>query len=248
MLAATRTLLASLDPLPYPKRMNHLAEWARTAPDRAQVCADLRQHSPYERHLALVGAMVAQDADGIAGAARDPQPSIRAAALTAALRAGILTGDLADRPATDRRRVYRALRRRHAPFVADALIIEVRAQFGDEEAAALLPACGAETIRALLPDLEHALTLERLVRWHTGPLLDRVRERLAAATPELRGESGAVPPVRCCGVTRLRRSTCSNGTHPRSRCPVRWSPTRCLRHTTRVASPACSPRRAERPG
>ncbi|MGC3862386.1 hypothetical protein ACPSM1_19635 [Micromonospora chersina] len=200
VLAATRTLLASLDPLPYPKRMNRLAEWARTAPDRAQVCADLRQQGPYERHLALVAAMVAQDADGIAGAARDPQPSIRAAALTAALRAGILTGDLADRPATDRRRVYRALRRRYAPAVADALIIDVRTQFGDEEAAALLPACGAETVRALLPDLEHALNPERLVRRHTGPLLDRVRERLAAATPELRGRvwGGAAGAVLRC--------------------------------------------------
>ncbi|MGY0002385.1 hypothetical protein [Micromonospora sp. I033] len=200
VLAATRALLTSLDPLPYPKRMTRLAEWARTAPDRAQVCADLRQHGPYERHLALVAAMVTQDADGIAGAARDPQPSIRAAAFTAALRAGIPTGNLADRPATDRRRVYRALRRRCAPAVADALIIEVRAQFGDEEAAALLPACGADTVRALLPDLEHALNLERLVRWHPGPLLDRVGERLAAATPELRarvwsGAAGAV--LRC---------------------------------------------------
>ncbi|MGS2617459.1 hypothetical protein ACVCAH_23475 [Micromonospora sp. LZ34] len=87
----------------------------------------------------------------------------------------------------ERRRVYRALRRRYAPAVADALISEVRAQFGDEEAAALLPACGADTVRALLPDLEHALNLERLVRRHPGPLLDRIRERLAAAPPELRG-------------------------------------------------------------
>lgn len=200
VLAATRTLLTSLDPLPYPKRMKRLAEWARAAPDRAQVCADLRQQGPYERRLALVAAMVAQDAEGIAAAARDPQPSIRAAALTAALRSGIPVGDLADRPATDRRRIYRALRRRYAPAVADALIIEVRAQFGDEEAAALLPACGPDTVRALLPDLEHALNLERLVRWHLGPLLDRVRERLAAAPPELRGRvwgdaAGAV--LRC---------------------------------------------------
>lgn len=35
MLAATHTLLAPLDPLPYRGRMDRLAEWARTAPDRA---------------------------------------------------------------------------------------------------------------------------------------------------------------------------------------------------------------------
>ncbi|SCF21777.1 hypothetical protein GA0070558_15520 [Micromonospora haikouensis] len=183
--AVTRTLLTSLDPLPYGTRMNRLAQWARTTSDRVQVCAELREQGPYERHLALVAAMVAGDSDGIAVAARDLQPSIRGAALTAALRAGIPVGDITDRSAVERRRVYRALRRRRAPAVADTLIGEVRAQFGDDEAAALLPACGDATVRALLPDLEHALRLERLVRWHSGPLLDRVRERLAATPPEL---------------------------------------------------------------
>ncbi|HEX5595552.1 MAG TPA: hypothetical protein VFX61_05950 [Micromonosporaceae bacterium] len=200
VLAAIRSLLTSLDPLPYRRRMNRLAEWSRTAPDRTQVCADLREQGPYERHLALVAAMVARDVGGIAAVTRDPQPSIRSAALSAALRAGIPVGALADRPAMERRRVYRALRRRYTPAVADALIIEVRAHFGDEEAAALLPACGVETVRALLPDLEHAFNLERLVRWHPGPLLDRARERLAAAPPEQRARiwgdaAGAV--LRC---------------------------------------------------
>ena len=99
VLAATRTLLDSLDPLPYRKRMNRLAEWAQTAPDRAPVCADLREQGPYERHLALVAAMVARDTDGIAAATRDPQPSIRVTALTAALYAGIPASDHVDRSA-----------------------------------------------------------------------------------------------------------------------------------------------------
>ncbi|GIM89607.1 hypothetical protein Ato02nite_014000 [Paractinoplanes toevensis] len=187
MLAATRALLTSLDPLPYGERMSGLAAWARTDADRARVCADLRDQGPYERRLALVAAMVTQDRDGIAAAMRDAQPSIRGAALGAAVRAGIPVGDLVDRPVAERRQVYRVLRRRHSPAVADVLIIEVRAAFGDEEAAALLPACGADTVRALLPDLEHALDAERLVRWHSGPLLDRVRERLAAASAQARG-------------------------------------------------------------
>ncbi|MBQ1049220.1 hypothetical protein KBX50_12195 [Micromonospora sp. C51] len=195
VLTATHSLLASLDPLPYRARMNRLALWARVASDRVQVCADLREQGPYERHLALVAAMVAGDSDGIVAATRDPQPSIRGAALTAALRAGLPIGEFTDRPAMERRRIYRALRRRRAPGVADALIGKVRAQFGDDEAAALLPACSAATVRALLPELEHALRLERLVRWHSGPLLDRVRERFAAASPVMRqriwGEAAA---------------------------------------------------------
>ncbi|MEV4760040.1 hypothetical protein AB0J86_33760 [Micromonospora sp. NPDC049559] len=200
VLAATRTLLTSLEPLPYRERTNRLAEWARTAPDRDRVCADLREQGPYERRLALVAAVVTRDAEGIAAATRDPQPSIRGAAITAAVRAGIPVGDVTDRPATERRRVYRALRRGSAPALADSLVTEIRDQFGDEEAAALLPACGTDTVRALLPELEHALTLERLVRRHPGPLLDRVRERLAATPPELRGRiwGGAAGAVLRC--------------------------------------------------
>ncbi|SCG72672.1 hypothetical protein [Micromonospora humi] len=186
VLAPTRALLASLDPLPHPARMRHLADWARTAPDRGRVCADLREQGPYERHLALVAAMVVRDVDGLAAATHDPQPSLRGAALAAALRAGLPPGDLADRPAADRRQIYRTLRRRHAPAVADPLITEVRELFGDEEAAALLPACGADTVRASLPDLEHALNPARLVRRHPDALLARTRERLAAAPPEPR--------------------------------------------------------------
>lgn len=200
VLAATRALLTSLDPLAYRERTRRLAEWARLAPDRAAVCADLREQGPYERRLALIAAMVARDADGIGAATRDPLPSIRHAALAAALRAGALADDHADRPAAERRRIYRTLRRVRLPGVADALIAVVRAECGDEEAAALLPACGADTVRALLPELEHALNLERLVRHHPDPLLDRVRERLAAAPPESRariwgGAAGAV--LRC---------------------------------------------------
>lgn len=200
VLAATRALLMSLDPLPYRARVGRLTEWARIAADRAEVCADLREQGLYERHLALVAAMVVRDTGGIAAAVRDPHPSVRAAALAAALRAGVPAGDHVDRSAAERRRVYRVLRRGPVAGIADALIAEVRAVFGDEEAAALLPACGAETVRALLPDLEHAVVLERLVRRHPGPLLDRVRERLAAAPAEQRvriwgGAAGAV--LRC---------------------------------------------------
>ncbi|WP_030486985.1 hypothetical protein [Micromonospora chokoriensis] len=200
VLATTRDLLTSLDPLPYRKRLNLLADWAHTAADRAQVCTDLREQGPYERHLALVAAMVARDTDGIAAATRDQQPSIRNAALTAALRAGLPIGDITDRPALERRRIYRTLRRRYTPGIADALIGEVRAEFGDDEAAALLPACGPDTLRALLPELEHALDLERLVRWHPGPLLERIHERLAGAPPELRRHiwNGAAKAVLRC--------------------------------------------------
>ncbi|MFC4070904.1 hypothetical protein [Actinoplanes subglobosus] len=201
VLVATRDLLASLEPLTHRGRMNLLATWARVAPDRAQVCADLRGQGPYERMLALVAALVVADPAGVAEAGHDPQASIRAVALTAALRAGFPIGDHAARPAAERYLVYRTLRREPLPviggaviadaliadaLIADALIGGVRAEFGDEEAAALLPGCGTDTVRALLPELEHALSPGRLVRRHSGALLDRVGERLAAAPAERR--------------------------------------------------------------
>ncbi|MFE9873202.1 hypothetical protein ACFYON_21470 [Micromonospora sp. NPDC005686] len=186
VLKATRALLTSLDPLSHRDRTRRLVAWARTAPDRAQVCADLRERGTYERRLALLAALATQDTDAVLAATHDPEPSIGATALNAAVRAGVTPADLTDRPANARRRVYRGLRRRPAPAVADALIIGVRERFGDHEAAALLPACGPETVRTLLPDLEHALNPERLMRWHAGIVLARTGERLAAAPPESR--------------------------------------------------------------
>ncbi|AGL15789.1 hypothetical protein [Actinoplanes sp. N902-109] len=186
MLAATRALLTALDPLSYPARMRHLARWAATAPERAAVCAELRAGNAYERHLALTAAMVAGDAEGIRAATQDPQPSLRAAALVAALRTGTFVPAGIDLSAMERRRVYRTLRRLRAPEVADALLAPIRAAYGDEEAAALLPACSPDLVRDQLPDLEHALNPRRLVRRHAEPLLERAGQRLARAAPEHR--------------------------------------------------------------
>ncbi|MEU4428938.1 hypothetical protein AB0F81_50725, partial [Actinoplanes sp. NPDC024001] len=186
MLAATRELLDSLDPLPYRRRMASLAAWARTSPERAEVCADLRGRGAYERHLALTAAMVARDRDGIEEATRDPQPSIRLIAVDAVLRAGRLTGRLAGLAAVDRRRVYRTLRRIRAPHLADALIGEVRTHYGDFEAARVLPSCGPATVRALLPDLEMWVSLSALAARHPGIVLERTGQRLAEAVPEER--------------------------------------------------------------
>jgi hypothetical protein len=200
VLAATRDLLTVLDPLPYHQRIRRLAAWARSAPDRAEVCADLRGRGSYERQLALLAAAVTRDAEGLRAGIRDPQPSIRATALDAALRTGTPLPEVIALPAMERRRVYRTLRRLSAPDRADALISEVQASFGDGEAAALLPACGPATVRALLPELEPVLAPERLVRRHPGLLLERVTERLAGADAQERARiwsdaAGAV--LRC---------------------------------------------------
>ncbi|WP_030435854.1 hypothetical protein [Actinoplanes subtropicus] len=183
MLSATRHLLTSLDPLAHRERLRRLAGWARTAPDRAEVCADLRGLGGYERHLALIASMVVRDDAGFEAALADPRPSVRAAALSAAARAGLLGRVRPDLSAMERRRVYRQLRRLRAPESADALIGWVHAEFGDE-AGALLPACGEAVVRALLPELEHAIDAESVMRRHPGVFLERTGARLATAGPE----------------------------------------------------------------
>ncbi|MGX7671334.1 hypothetical protein [Plantactinospora sp. DSM 117369] len=186
VLASTRELLTSLDSLPYRQRLRHVAGWARESADRAEVCADLRGLGAYERHLALVASMVVRDAHGVEAALQDPQPSIKAVALGAAARAGLLRGAEVDLSAVERRRIYRLLRRLKASATADALVAGVRAEYGDDEAAAVLPACSAPVVRSLLPELEHAADIGALMRRHPGLVLERVEARLAAATPEVR--------------------------------------------------------------
>ena len=186
VLASTRELLSSLDSLPYRQRLRRVAGWARASADRVEVCIEMRGLGVYERHLALVAAMAAGDAQSVRAALRDDQPGIRAAAFGAAARAGLLGGVDLDLSAMDRRRVYRVLRRLPAPGAADALIAGVRAEYGDDEAAALLPACSEAVARSLLPALEHAADLEALMHRHPGVVLERAESRLAGAVPEVR--------------------------------------------------------------
>ncbi|GLW33075.1 hypothetical protein [Actinoplanes regularis] len=181
MPTTTGDLLAALDPLPYQRRMRHLAAWARTAPDRAEVCAELRAGGGYERQLALVAALVVDDRAAIDAATHDPLPNLRSAARTAALRAGRLPGRITELAAADRRRIYRTLRAAPVPALADALLGEVRAHFGDDEAAVLLPACGPSTVRESLPDLAYATRLVTIARRFPDVLADYATGVLAAA-------------------------------------------------------------------
>jgi hypothetical protein len=186
VLATTWELLTSVDPMSYRQRLRQVAGWARVSADRVEVCADLRGLGAYERHLALVASMVVGDAHGVEAAMRDPQPSIKAAALGAAARAGLLGKADLDLSAMERRRIYRLLRRLKASTTADALIIGVRAEHGDDEAAAVLPACSTAVVRSLLPELEHAAGMGALMRRHPGLVLERTEARLVVATPEVR--------------------------------------------------------------
>ncbi|GAA2379560.1 hypothetical protein [Dactylosporangium salmoneum] len=95
---------------------------------------------------------------------------------------------LADAPKDTRLKLYRAIRRRGRADLADAFVEEVRARYGGDEAATLLPTCGAAMVARLLPDLGHALGgLTALARRHPGLVLDLAARDLA----ELSGEERA---------------------------------------------------------
>ncbi|MBE1536043.1 hypothetical protein [Actinomadura algeriensis] len=68
---------------------------------------------------------------------------------------------LDDAPADLRRAFYRTLRHTGRAALADRLLPDVRARWGDREAAAPLPACSGAEVARWLPDLEHAVTAWR---------------------------------------------------------------------------------------
>ena len=68
------------------------------------------------------------------------------------------------------------------PGLADAVIDTVRARYGDREAAALLAACGAGTVRRLLPLLAYGkVSWKGIARRHGDVVLDHAAVMLAAA-------------------------------------------------------------------
>lgn len=177
----------ALEALPYPRRMRELSLRARRAagtPELRETLADLSARGPCERRTALHIALAARDLPYLERALAGPDMALRRAALRA-VRTLPVSDDAAaavldDAPADLRRALYRTLRHSRRAALADRLLPDVRARWGDREAAALLPACTSETVARLLPDLEHAVTAWRtLAGRHPGAFLARGRDQAA---------------------------------------------------------------------
>lgn len=185
-MISTAELLAQLDPLPYPDRMAALSRWAR-GPAGPAVLQALAAGSSHERFLALTATMII--GAPVTGFLQDPDPGIQALAVKHCLRTGAVTGDalvalVADAPAALRQVIYRTLRSGRLAACADTLIDAVMNRYGDAEAGRLLPSCGPDTARRVLPLLDHAVNLSLLARRHPELLLDHVESRLTAAGPD----------------------------------------------------------------
>ncbi|WP_433479385.1 HEAT repeat domain-containing protein [Spirillospora sp. CA-142024] len=167
-------------------------------PELRDVLAGLSAGGRYERRIALHMAMAARDLPYVEGVLAGPGMELRRAALRA-VRTLPVSDDAAaavldDAPAALRRAFYKMLRHSRRAALADRLLPEVRARWGDPEAAALLPACTGETVARLLPELEHAVTAWRaLATRHPAVFLARGRDR--AREPSFWRRCGAGLPA-----------------------------------------------------
>ncbi|MBC9730262.1 hypothetical protein [Streptomyces sp. TRM68367] len=162
-------LRTHFDPLPFPARMSALARYARalTSPAYETLCHALDTGDPDERHTALFLAVARRDLERVAEALTDPLLGRRAR--SAALRLPV-PEQAVERLALSeisavRQDTYRLLRLSRRKDLAARLLPTVRERHGAREAAALLPACPAETVTAWLPRVDAGpSTLNSLAR------------------------------------------------------------------------------------
>ncbi|MET9896750.1 hypothetical protein ABZZ47_42595 [Streptomyces sp. NPDC006465] len=183
------SLLNALDPLPYPQRMRELALRVREMDDPRPVLEELDARGPHERGIGIVAASVGRDAEWIADRIADPDAFVRGHALRVAESLHVpdsaYESALDDAPEAVRRELLRAIVTGRRTALADRLVDGLRSQWGDAEAARLLPGCTARTAGRLLPALFHAVTgWKTLAERHPGLLLD-VAEAELAALPEV---------------------------------------------------------------
>ncbi|MBN6051837.1 hypothetical protein JYK22_07805, partial [Nonomuraea sp. RK-328] len=186
-------LPARLEHLPYPLRMRALALHARRlagTPRLRGLLDELSAHDRYARRTALHLAMAARDLGHIEQVLAGPDLELRRAALRAVRTLPVpdaaVAAALQDAPTRLRLALYRTLAhaRRHA--LAESLLPEVHARWGDREAAALLPACGPATVARRLPGLAHAVTSWRaLAKRHARAVMAVADDELATGVHAL---------------------------------------------------------------
>ncbi|MFD4475553.1 hypothetical protein ACFWPU_05495 [Streptomyces sp. NPDC058471] len=191
---AARYLLSDLDPLPYPRRMREIAESARDFAGRGalrSVLEELESGGPYERQVAIMLACAGRDAEWTGARLADPDAFVRGHALRVAESHGVpdtaFEAALDDAPEAVRRQLLRAILAGHRTALADRVVDPLRQQWGDTEAARLLPGCSGPVVERLLPELFHSVRGWRpLARRHAGVLLDVAARELEALPEALR--------------------------------------------------------------
>ncbi|HST82714.1 MAG TPA: hypothetical protein VLL08_13355 [Kineosporiaceae bacterium] len=189
-MTTTVGLLHEIDQLAPAARIERVVSLARQlqATDPAglsTILADLLAGDAFGRRLAVLMAEVAGRSDVLRTAAADPDSAVAGQAL--------LSGQLPDAAIIEilqsgalqwRRLIYRRLRRDRRADLAVLMLPTVRERWGDEQAAALLPACDATTVAALLPELAYQVAnWTTLAARHPGVVTSFAETDLAGLDP-----------------------------------------------------------------
>ncbi|WEH19764.1 hypothetical protein [Streptomyces sp. VNUA24] len=187
MPTAAEELLAALEPLPFPARLTLTARTARRLADAGSLApflTELDGHGPHERRLAALAALVGRDAGFLAARLADPDPVVAGYARRAVRELPVpdeaVEAAYDDAPAVLRQRLARLLASGGRTALAERLVARLRAEWGDAEAARLLPACSTPFVARELPALSHAVDgWTRLAVRHPDPVLDHAERALA---------------------------------------------------------------------
>jgi hypothetical protein len=187
-VSTARHLLKDIDRLPYGPRQRMLATRARSLSRESlrALLDELHEHSTFARTVALHLAIAARDTEYVQRCLGAAEPAVVGRAIGAAVRLGVppaaFVALLPTLPTALRRTLYQVVRRRRVTALAEALLPEAGARFGDHEAAALLPVCGAATVTARLPELGYAISSWALLgHLHPTVLLDHLDAELTRA-------------------------------------------------------------------
>lgn len=188
-------LLTALEPLPHSARLRYTAVTARRLAARGELrplLAELDSRGLYERRLAALAALTAGELDHIGSRLGDPDPVVRRYALRGARRLPVPDSAVeaahADAPSVVRADLARLLRDGRRSALAERLVLRVRGEYGDHDAARLLAGCSAEFAARLLPDLAGALAYEdwsTLAVRHPLAVLDQAERELRELPDQL---------------------------------------------------------------
>ncbi|KOU61896.1 hypothetical protein ADK55_09200, partial [Streptomyces sp. WM4235] len=188
MISTAGDLLAVLENLPHAARLRTTAVTAHRLAARGELrplLTDLDALGPYERRLAALAALTGEDLGHLADRLGDPDPVVRRYALRGARRLpapdAAVEAAYDDAPAVVRADLARLLRDGRRPELAERLVPRVRTEYGDRDAARLLPGCSTEFTARLLPELAGALAFEdwsTLTTRHPRAVLDHAEREL----------------------------------------------------------------------
>ncbi|MFC9286491.1 hypothetical protein [Streptomyces sp. NPDC057052] len=181
-------LLSALEPLPFPARLTLTARTALRLVEDGTLTpflTELDGRGLYERRLAALAALVGRDAGFLAKRLADPDPVVAGYARRAVRDLPVpdpaVEAAYDDAPAVLRQRLARLLAAGGRSALAERLVARLRAEWGDAEAARLLPACSPLFVARELPGLAHAVDgWTRLACRHPDPVLDHAEQTLAA--------------------------------------------------------------------